>query len=326
LRVRHSGFGLAVTASTKLGSSTKFRWAGDYSRRHYQGAEVWNSVGRNQKNTAISRRFLERIVEDEQTRRVSLGTKDKSNFLLRTQDIDSIIQLLNDWESPQVEFSLISDTKNNLLTEYINSRRVELSEWDIFLPFSQKAKSKGKNIPPLPVGNHLSSEKWFNDLSKGSPFTSTTVFRQRTNARYTTTEDENGKQDTSRLLLTAKRQLSGNIMSDLTIGMAADQLNALAELESRKKQGEEDVQLSKEIFNRLERPILMIHFLQVDVPPADGDRDDCLDNSTPVVAVSIAFPGTNLEIREKEYLVNNVFLKQIEEMRQYVTSDEIIDE
>ena len=326
LRVRHSGFGLAVTASTKLGASKKMKLAGDYSRRHYQGAEVWNSKTRNEANLALAHDFLNEVVSTKASQQISIGDKDKSNFLLRLNDIDSVIRLLNRWESPQVDFALVSDSKNNLLTDYINSRRTELSEWDIFIPFSYSARDTKGAPDPISAHKTLASNDWFSMMSAKGQFEPTTVLRQRNNAVYVSERDDSGKRDTSRLLLTAKRQLSSNIMSDLTVGMTTEQLGELKDLEHCKKQGDETIKLSDEIFNRLERPLLMIHFLQIKMPNDEPRHQSDLDEDSPVVSISVAFPSTSMGIQEKEYLVNDVFLKQYEEMQQYETSDEAIDD
>ena len=60
LRVRHSGFGLAITASNKRGTGRKIRVGDDFERTHYQCAELEDDPDKEAKKRGINTRIFDR--------------------------------------------------------------------------------------------------------------------------------------------------------------------------------------------------------------------------------------------------------------------------
>ena len=342
LRVRHSGHGLAVTASSKLGTAEKIRIEGDFARRHYQVAEIWNRQNENICNAQAVYDFLPEALQSL-TNQQPERNSDNNALVFRTTAIDAVVKLLNDWASPQIELQLIAADEpapgqpqgGNLLANYVNARRSEMKEWDVAIPFSNRS---GADDDPKPIGVHsLFAEKnWFKDIKASQPLETDLVLRQRKTAMFATEKTEQSGYDTRRIVLSKNRQVGSNIIGDLTFGMTKDDIEFLKERDKearkeRKERGDTSISVSNELMDRLERPLLLIHPLQIKLSTdaeqhADEADEDALQDNVCVFTISVVFPGSNIVSQTREYQGNVVLRRMIDLMNEYSKSDEVLDD
>ena len=341
LRVRHSGHGLAVTASSKLGTAEKVRIEGDFERRHYQVAEIWNRQTENISNARTVYGFLQdalNSITTEQPYRAS----DTNALVFRTTAIDAVVQLLNEWASPQIELQLIASDEpapgqprgGNLIANYVNARRVEMKEWDVAIPFSIRSGAES-DLKPISVSSLFQDKDWFNDIKASQPLDIDLVLRQRKTAMFATEKTDGSSYDTRRIVISKNRQIGSNIVGDLTFGMPKEKIVYLKERDKeareQRKKGETSISLSNELLDRLERPLLLIHPLQIKLSTeaeqhADEADDSALQNDTCVFTISVVFPGSNIRSLTREYQGNVVLRRMIDQMNEYSQTDEIDDE
>lgn len=342
LRVRHSGHGLAVTASSKLGTAEKVRIEGDFARRHYQVAEIWNRQCENISNARVVHDFLpealKALTPDQPERR-----SDSNVLVFRTRATDAVVQLLNNWASPQIELQLIAADEpspgqpkgGNLLANYVSARRSEMKEWDVAIPFSNQSKAE-LNPKPISVNSLFAEKSWFDEIKASQPLDEDLVLRQRKTAMFATDKTENFGDDTRRIVISKNRQIASNIIGDLTLGMNKDTAEYLKGRDKearaqRKEKGDTAISVSNELMDRLERPLLLIHPLQIKLNTepeqhADEANENALQESTCVFTMSVAFPGSNIKSQTREYQGNVVLRRMIEQMNEYSQTDEVVDD
>ena len=118
---------------------------------------------------------------------------------------------------------------------------------------------------------------------------------------FATEKTEQSGYDTRRIVLSKNRQVGSNIIGDLTFGMTKDDIEFLKDRDKearkqRKERGDTSISVSNELMDRLERPLLLIHPLQIKLSTdaeqhADEADEDALQDNVCVFTISVVFPA-----------------------------------
>lgn len=322
LRVRHSGFGLAITASNKRGTGRKIRVGDDFERTHYQCAELEDDPDKEAKNAEAIQEFLTDIVTRGDFE-ISPHVVDKpivaKGIHFRGQFGEDVIRLLQTFNSPEAEFQIYSDEPGNLhglnlISSYIKLRPAEMKTWDIAIVANTLKQTESesysdamKELCPRLLDDEIFSSEL---IEKG----------WRLRVRKSGAEQEGE----GTYLITANRSVSGKISNDLIFGMDSIAQNALRDLaEKRQRELDEkqssDVDLTRSVFDALERPILLIHPIMFGISNSSS-------HLRRIYTISIGFPQTEKRPTTREYFVNKVFqdrLERAEQLRMF--TDEMLE-
>lgn len=276
LRVRHSGFGLSVTAPTKMGAGLKLVHSADYSARHVQYAEV----SLREERIIQNRDAMSSLV-------TAIDTWELNGEALVTngQSVDLILKFLGQYSSDHADFSITStDTQGentNLICSYISERRDELASWDLIIPFSgtptsnaQVALSATTAVNELKLSNVLSGS----DLEKIQSL----FLRQRLS----------GEIDGDSYKITKNGAVADRVARDIGFALPHDMRTKIKMLPNSK------------IFSVLMNPALLIHCVQA------GRGGNVLDKN-PLLTISVCFPGTSIPPIAKTYVANPVYQRQL---------------
>ena len=298
LRVRHSGFGLSVTAPTKMGAGKKIVHAADFSARHAQYADVYFSENSRQLNQSLLAELIGaasdwRLVEEA--------------VVARRQPMALVTSLLASFNSPHPDFELTSSDDSgqvrNLLNSYIAQRAGELAVWDIVVPFSRKptvdksiALHAEAGLDLLALNSRLSRE----DIKEvGNLF-----LRQRFSGDW--------QEDKGVYRITKKGSVADTISRDLSFSLDAEERQILNRAKSNAAR-----------FASLPRPVLFVHCVQV--ASSNEEITPRVVQKVPLTTISLCFPGTTIEPVAKTYVANPVFLRQLEEARSIESETEDVD-
>ena len=291
LRVRHSGHGLSVTAPSKMGAGTKMTHSAEYSARHVQFAEVPLKKEKVVKNFDAIRSFVHSVGEWRIEREALVANK---------QPIKSVVQLLQNFQSDHLCFNLNSASEignYNLINCYILEREQELGAWDVVMPFSRRPTADKDRAVPATL-----SIKDLGMISQLTPFDLSSLddlfLRQRLS----------GEEQEGNWLITKKLAVADQLARDVGFALTPEEREKLP-------------QKNSEIFSFLERPVLMIHCLQVGYTP-EKEEAKLLDQN-PMYTLSVCLPGTKIPPIAREYVVNLTLARQLKAAQQI---EEEVDE
>lgn len=294
LRVRHSGHGLSVTAPTKMGAGRKMTHSADFSARHVQFAEVSLQETKLAKNLDAIQSLVKGVSE---------WRLEREALVANGQSIDLIVQLLSDFQSDHLCFSLNSVSElgtNNLINCYILERKHELHAWDVVIPFSRTPTSaKELAEPALTSISELGLPQQVRDSNFAE--LSELFLRQRLS----------GEEQDGNWLITKKLSVADTLARDVGFALTPEERAKLP-------------QKNSEIFSYLERPVLMIHCLQSGYTLEDKSVKIIKEN--PLYTVSVCLPGTKTDPIAREYVVNQILARQIRDAQQIEEEVEEYDE
>lgn len=278
LRVRHSGMGLSVTAPTKMGTGEKIVHSADYAARHVQYAEL--SVDNHSLET--NRILLEKLANSFD----SLAL-EKEALVATKQPVDSILELLSEFVSDHADFSMISTDDqgrtNNLICSYITERRKELEQWDVVIPFSSTPPSTSR-LEPCSASIAIKKLNIFDKLTEENTKKIEALYlRQRLSG-----EEDNGK-----YRITSNGAVADKITREVSFVLAPELRSQIS------------AKSNAQIFSILERPVLLIHCVQI------AERDKPIHHESPLLTISICFPSTAIRPTPKTYVANPVFRQQL---------------
>lgn len=299
LKVRQSPTGIAITAANKMRSATPISLAEDFSTKHVQAYSLHDDQKINEKNIKTILSCIQNLNKNY-SKDFENSTKTKSKALVwkRVSGRD-VVDLIKKMEFPQMEFDLLTDDKNSLLTSYIEDRLgAELIEWDVAIPYVTSSK--------------------LNNVKFLSEFDGDFYCRARSGT----------DRASDNVVKVNKRNAIAFGVDDFYLGEDVDayeqkikiiRSEAIAELE------EEDKKTISETWVRSvarTRPLLLIHFLQL--VPDEGFQMN-LPVDKPVVSLGILLPGTRIKCKERKYQAGRRLIEMIQRLRDETESDEAVE-
>jgi len=299
LRVRHSGFGLSVTAPTKMGAGKKIVHAADFSARHTQYADVYLSESAKENNKNLVANLVGAA---------SNWVLVEEAVVARKQPMNLVTALLAGFQAPHADFELTSSDDSghvrNLLNSYIAQRAGELSVWDVVVPLSRtptidKAIAIGAKtaLDLLNLEGHLSED---DKRGIGSLF-----LRQRFSGDW--------QEDRGIFRITRKGSVADTMSRDLSFALDLEEREVLNRARNNSAR-----------FASLPRPVLFVHCVQAASAGGEEKRPRVLQPE-PLITISLCFPSTSVEPVTKTYVANPIFLRQLEEARSIEVEKEDFD-
>lgn len=299
LKVRQSPTGIAITAANKMRSATPISLAEDFSTKHVQAYSLHDDKKINQANIKVVINCINDL-NNNYLSHYKNSTDTKSKALVWGKVPGKIvIDLIKDIQFPQMEFDLMTDDKNSLITSYIEDRLgAELSEWDIAIPYVSNSKSNSLKFPSEINGDFYCRTRGGTDR-----VSDTVVKVNKRNAIAFGVDDfylgEDINEYEKRVTLVKK--------------------NALNEFEDN-----QDKKISETWARSVarSRPLLLVHFLQL--VPDDGFKMN-LPTDEPVVSIGILLPGTRVKCKERKYQASRRLIEMMQRQREESESDEALD-
>lgn len=308
LKVRQSPTGIAITAANKMRAATSISLAEDFSTRHLQAHTLFNNDNANNKNFSAVQAFHTAMSNNVST----IGTKQPANALVWTKvEVTLVTEFLSNLDLPQTEFNALEEGGHSLVGAYIADRaKGELKYWDIAIPFKTSGESSKKKFP-------------FN-----VPDDRVVFCRQR----------HSGAMEGERLVKISEKNAVA--FGDDDMGYGEDErdlknrVNALVVSEKEKSSTGKKPSRTWAYATLRERPLLVIHLLDFKLAENEPSGDKLAKGSTackftadaPVVSVSILFPGTGTECKERKYKASARLIQLLEEMRAQEETDEEVEE
>lgn len=296
LKVRHSPTGIAITASNKMRTATEISLAENFSNRHVQAYSVYESNEVNRKNLeAFKELFLKLESGGKEQDQV-----EKDARVWTGVPVADILRLLKTFELPQTEFSGLEADGASLIAAYIEDRqRRELASWDVAIPY---------------VKSRLSDDAMRFEYAGGDA-DGVTYYRSRASAIR---EEDCVK-------ITEKNAVAFGD-DDLLYGEDRDEARKKMEV-IKQKAIDDGVKPPPSSAVRCamvrSRPLLVIHLLRL------AGKDGLtlkFDPGTPVVTVSLVFPGTGIPCQERRYHATPRLMQLLAERRKEAESDEVLDD
>lgn len=293
LKVRQSPTGIAITAANKMRAAKPLLIALDLSARHLQAYELFNKDDVNGKHLDAVNSLVTILNTNFSDKRV----RDESAFVWSGVRVSVVKELLKSFKLPQLEFAL-GNEERSLALDYISDRSaVELSTWDIAIPF----RRKGSFDFPLAI-----------DGADG-------VFCRNRHSGFPKSDDPGV------VKITEKNVVADAAPNDLKYGECRVKLG-----EKIEKLKEDNPKLSPEKACLLarERPLLVIHLFNFKLDDKHGNSKSLeFNEKLPVVTVSLAFPNTNIQPQPREYAISVRMAQLLERQLEEAQSDEdIFDE
>lgn len=304
LKVRQSSTGIAITAANKMRSAKALSLAEDFSTRHLQAHTVYDDDEPNRTN----RKAVDTLRDE--LKKAGCPRLDARNALVWTGvDARRILAFLRNLELPQTEFNVLEADGSSLVTAYIEDRASgELRDWDVAIPFVAGKAAPGTIT--FPYGSLTSEEA---------------VCRVR----------HSGKRETKDLVKITGKGAVGFGTDDFAFGEDLDTLRATVkealDFEQKQRSDGKAPPASWGFAVSRQRPLLTIHMLDFMVDAkadADGEKPAPakLSRTAPVVTITLLFPATNVECRERVYQASARLLQMLKELRAQDETDEEFDD
>ncbi len=295
LKVRQSPTGIAITAANKMRGAKPVVMAVDLSLKHLQAYELFNDFEINEKHfSAVS--SLVGVLGSEY-----IDNKDTDDGALVWKGVGvSVVQeFLLKFELPQLEFA-IGNGRRSLVLDYIADRAVgELSHWDVAVPFRRTGEPKLE----FPFGLEQEGRAYCRRRKSGVP----------------------KSDDPDVVKITANHVVADSAEFDLPYGEREELKRLLPALEK------DFPEASPELLHLMARtrPLLVIHLMDFGLKrPRDTDEPGKTLNfkeRSPVVSISLAFPGTKIDASPREYFATKRLTELLERQREELESDEDLD-
>ncbi len=137
LKVRnHEQSKLRITAKNKMSGAETIRIAADFSDRFLQAFKILNSNKVNSKNRNLVKNFIKNINSYSIKNSEGINFSKKDIFWVNVS-VEDVLRLLDEFYFPEnlVDFSdYISENKKSQIYDYIDYRKNELSDWQVFIP------------------------------------------------------------------------------------------------------------------------------------------------------------------------------------------------
>jgi hypothetical protein len=308
LKVRQSPTGIAITAANKMRAATSISLAEDFSTKHIQAHTLFN-------NDAVNRNNFSRVQELHS--KLALldkfddGGENENALVWAEVPVTLITNFLDQLDLPQTEFNAIGDDEQSLIGAYIEDRaKTELSHWDVAIPFKTTAIERTKRDLESDSGVRLFP------------------FEVSTDQPAYCRERRSGSVDGDRLVKISSKNSVAFGADDLGYG---EDRSSLREAVDRKIEAEKEKSSSKKAPSRTwgyaicrERPLLVIHLLGFSL--AERNERCKFSGPEPVVSISILFPGTDIQCKERKYKASPKLIEMLEELREQEETDDVEDD
>lgn len=293
LKVRHSPTGIAITAANKMRTAQKVRMSADYSGKHVQAYELVNSEEQNERHLTAVHDLVGHLGGELH--------EDDSALVWKNVGVDQIQSFLRGLDMPQLDYAQMSDGRS-LVLDYIADRASgELASWDVAIPHKRTHFEKGVEKRRLPVDFDGQKELFC---------------RQRFSAVWKA-------QDSALVKVTAKNVVADLAKTDLIYGEDSQALEAKKE---KIKANHDTISDERAILLARERPLMIVHLLQLGMKDGQKNIDKFQLASVPVVSVSLGFPGTEVEAAEHDYAASIRMMQLLERQREEAETDEEFEE
>ncbi|HET6409948.1 MAG TPA: Z1 domain-containing protein [Chthoniobacteraceae bacterium] len=296
LKVRQSPTGISITAANKMRAATEISLAEDFSNRHIQGYSVYDSKDINRRNLEAFESFYDRLgaVSEEQ------APQQENARVWTGVPVADVVGLLKEFELPQTEFSVLEAGGASLIAAYIEDRqKSELASWDVAIPYVKVRPSDG--------GLRFEYER---EGVEGQ-----TYYRSRASA---VKEDDLVKiTEKNAVAFGDDDLLYGENKEEVQANAAAIKQRAIT---AKVKAPSSTVRLAMS----RKRPLLVVHLLRLTSKKTDTGEDVKLDfdPNSPVVTLSLVFPGTGILCRERRYHATPRLMQLLAERRKEAEGDE----
>jgi len=296
LKVRQSPTGISITAANKMRTATQISLAEDFSTRHVQAHSLSDDPAVNNRNMKLVKELIETLNMD-----FSSGYEnDIKNKALVWKKIPGklVIEFIKKVNFPQTEFDVISADGTSLLTSYIEDRLgTELSDWDIGIPYISAGKAGAIKFPI--------------ELDKPA------FCRSRSGT----------VRESDTVIKVNKKNAVAFGVDDFCLGEdQARYEERVKELMKKAESGDEDeVGPSRTWAHSVARtrPLLLIHFIQLDPPEGFSMK---LSKADPVVSMGILLPGTAIKCKERKYQASKRLMAMVQALREESVTDEVIED
>lgn len=300
LKVRQSPTGIAITAANKMRTAKPFFMAVDLSTRHLQAFEVFNKQSINEANLSAVTDLVRTLDSEYADHRLD----DPNALVWREVDVALIQSLLRRFELPQLEFAKVGKDRS-LVLDYIADRAGgELAWWDIAIPHKSTGFLNGGLKLSLPL-------EGYGDL----------FCRQRLSG-----VPRQG--DRGVVKFTEKNVVADVAPKDLTYGEDEDALKKKAEaLRDKYPQNKNNAWVGKRYVLARQRPLLVMHIVEFGLSPERSEGVTlAFPPNAPVVTISLAFPGTEVELQPRQYAASIRLSEMMQRQREEMETDEDLDD
>jgi hypothetical protein len=301
LKVRQSDTGIAITAANKMRSAKPVELSADYAEKHKQAFKITNDKRINENNLSAVLEFSRKLNKKYGDK----YCKEESSALVWTGvDATDILNLISSFNLPQLEFIQMQDG-HSLISDFIRDRsRDEWPQWDVAIPHKSTKWLDGLEKLVLPV-----------EVPNGDLL----YCRQRVNAYV----DMN---DTATIKFTNKNVVADKAEKDLVYCMSHEKTSNLIDENTAK--GDKKLPLEKVLLRARDRPLLIIHLVQLRLANNEKNKGINLDfdETKPVVSLSLAFPSSNTPVKGHTYAATSRLVALMEEQRQQEKDDDVIED
>lgn len=294
LKVRQSPTGIAITAANKMRGAKSVVMAVDLSLKHLQAYELFNDRDINRKHFSVVSSLVG-ILESEY--KENKGS-DGGALVWKGINVSVIQEMLLKFELPQIEFA-IGSGERSLVLDYISDRASgELSRWDVAIPFRRTGEPKLE----FPFCMEAEGNVYCRRRKSGVP----------------------KSDDPDVVKVTANHVVADSAEFDLPYGEKERLSELLPMLEKEYPSASPEL---RHLMART-RPLLIIHLMDFELKKRQGgDSGKSLnfDEGSPVVSISLAFPGTKVDASAREYYATKRLTEMMERQREELESDEDLD-
>lgn len=288
LKVRQSPTGIAITAANKMRTARKLRLALDLSLRHVQGFTIPNSAEINARHYNAVQSMVKHISEDENT---TFNGNDNNAIVWTGVNVRHVVDLLAQFEIPQVEFAMIRD-EANMIIDYIQDRaKDELLVWDVAIPYLASDFGTKESLIPFPISG---------------------VSNAYCRRRYSAILIDGG----SNVKVTRKNVVADVGANDLAYGH--DRKLMVAKAEEVRSEG---ISLERACLEQRVRPLLVIHVFQLKIH-AEESGLLLIPHDSPAISLSLGFTNTSVPSVSREYAASKRFQQLLEAQRAEMETDE----
>lgn len=302
LKVRQSPTGIAITAANKMRTAQEISLAEDFSNRHIQAHSLHDDIAANKKNLNLAEEFIKHLSRSHKDS-FEINTEKKA-LVWKKVPSTSILGFIKSMSFPQTEFDMVSSDDSSLLTAYIEDRAgSELHEWDVGVPYITNGKSDSVQLPLQTEGPAFCRRR------SGTKRVSDKVVKvNKKNAVAFGTDDFYLGEDPEAYKTRIEQVIAEAKAAAIAAGVKnpKDPSSTWAHTKARS------------------RPLLLIHFLQLD--PDKEDFAMKLPKDQPVTSIGILLPGTAMKCTERKYHASKRLIEMLKKLREETETDEEVED
>jgi hypothetical protein len=303
LKVRQSPTGIAITAANKMRTAQEISLAEDFSTRHIQAHSLHDDVVKNQKNLDLAQDFIKHLSRSHNDS-FEINTEKKA-LVWKKIPSTLILKFIKSMSFPQTEFDLLSSDNSSLLTAYIEDRvDSELREWDVGVPYITNRQPDSVELPIQTEGPAFCRRR--SGTERGG--SDKVVKVNRKNAVTFGTNDFHLGEDPK-----AYKHRMEQVEAEARAA-------AIAAGDKHPKDPSSTWVHTK----ARSRPLLLIHFLQLD--PDKEDFAMKLPRDKPVASIGILLPGTMMKCTERRYQASRRLMEMLQKLREETETDEELED